>query len=217
MRRPSLIIGVCAVVAGLLLFVALEFRGSAARRGGNSYDANHESHLVGFSLVHEAAASGPVFTASLTNHYDVPIFLRGHAIQHKDDRGQVENGPRGWSILHPWVGVTNFDTLLPGSVARISFPDSDVPRQAKHVRLVFQYFYDAGPIAKAASHVVTNLPVSKLSPEARYRLYQQGLLNGQHQRSYDGEWISNESVQRTGASRSADETNRASGAAGSRR
>ncbi len=205
------------VVAGLLFFVTLAFRGSAAKRGGTSHNAIHESHLVGFSLVHEAAGLDPIFTASLTNHYDVPIVLRGHAIQYEDDRGQVQNGPRGWSTLHPWIGVTNFDTLLPGSVARISFHDSDVPRQAKRVRLVFQYFYDAGPVTKAASQAVTNLPLGNLPPEARYRLYQLGLLNGQHQRSYDGEWISNESVHRTGTSRSAEEANRASGAAGSRR
>jgi len=145
------------------------------------------------------------------------FFFRGHAIQYQDNRGPVENGPRGWGITHPWVGLTNFDTLLPGTVARISFSDREVPQHAQRVRLVFQYFYDAGPIAKAASHVVTNLPVSKLSPEARYRLYQQGLLGGQHQRSYDGEWVSNEPVQRTEASRSTDETNRASAATGSRR
>jgi hypothetical protein len=69
MRRHTIIIGVCAGVAGLLLLAAVGLRGSPAKRGGTSYDASHESHLVGFSLVHEVAASGPVFTASLTNQY----------------------------------------------------------------------------------------------------------------------------------------------------
>jgi hypothetical protein len=103
----------------------------------------------------------------------------------------VTNGPRGWSTWHPWVGTTNFDTLLPGGVATISFRQNEVPGAARRIRLVFQYFYDAGPLTKAAVHVVTNLPVGSLSPEVRHRLYQQGLLNGQHQRSYDGDWVSN--------------------------
>jgi len=75
MRRRSIIVGVSLVVACLLFFLAFVFRGSAARRGGRSYDASHEPHLVGFSLVHEVATSGAIFTASLTNHYAVPIFF----------------------------------------------------------------------------------------------------------------------------------------------
>jgi len=86
------------------------------------------------------------------------------------------NGPRRWSIAHPWVGLTNFDTLLPNEVARVSFSRLEIPPETKHVRLVFQYFYDASLVVKAASHVATNFNMGKLSPELRYRLYQQVLL-----------------------------------------
>ena len=94
-------------------------------------------------------------------------------------------------LSHPWAGTTNFDTLLPNAVAAISFRNYEIPGQAKRIRLVFQYFYDAGPLTRGASHIVTNLPLGKLSPDVRYRLYQQGLLSGQGQRSYDGNWVSN--------------------------
>jgi len=166
-------------------------RGKSTQPGRASYDANHESHLLGFGLVREVDASESVFTARLTNHYAFPIYLRGHAVQYQDGRGQVLNGPRGWGLTHPWVGVTNFDTLLPNEVARVSFSRLEIPPQAKHVRLVFQYFYDADLVVRAASHVATNFNMGKLSPELRYRLYQHGLLTGQHQRSYDSDWVSN--------------------------
>jgi hypothetical protein len=188
MRRRTIIIGVCLLVAGLSLVAVLVIRQRNATPSEGSPEAKAQAYLVGFSLIREG--TGATFTASLTNYYGVPIYLRGHAFQYEDDRGQIINGPRGWSMWHPWVGLTNFDNLLPNAVATISFRANEVPAQAKRIRLVFQYFYDAGPLTKAASHIVTNLPVSSLSQAERYRLYQSGLLNGQHQRSYDGDWVS---------------------------
>jgi hypothetical protein len=205
------------VVAALLLLVAVALRGRMLDHGNTSHDSDQQAHLVGFSLAREVAGGVDVFTASLTNQYGVPIFLRGHAIQYEDDRGKVTNGPRGWSTWHPWVGTTNFDTLLPGGVATISFPQNEVPGAARRIRLVFQYFYDAGPLTKAAVHAVTNLPVGSLSPEVRYRLYQQGLLNGQHQRSYDGDWVSNPQGGANGRQPLNSDTNRTSATAASRR
>src|SRR5689334_16386332 len=101
MRRRTLILGVCVVVAALLLLVAVALPGRILNQGNTSHDADQQAHLVGFSLVREVAGAEAVFTASLTNQYGVPIFLRGHAIQYEDGRGQVTNGPRGWSTWHP--------------------------------------------------------------------------------------------------------------------
>ena len=217
MRRLAIIIAVCLLAVGLSFLAVLAIRQRAAKPKQGSSDAKSDAHLVGFSLVREGIASEATYSASLTNHYEVPIFLRGHAVQYEDDRGQIMNGPRGWGMFHPWLGITNSDTLLPSAVARISFHASDVPAKTKRIRLVFQYFYDAGPLTKVASHVVTNLPVGSLSQEVKHRLYQDGLLSGQHQRSYDGDWVTIESVQRTGANLSAVETNSTAVPADSRR
>jgi len=216
MRRAMILIGVCLLVVGLSFLAVLASRQRAAKPKPGSTGPKAQPHLVGFSLVREVTPEA-TFSASLTNHYGVPIYLRGHAIQYEDNQGQIMNGPRGWGMVHPWLGITNFDTLPPNAVAKISFHASEIPANAKRTRLVFQYFYDAGPLTRAASHIVTNLPVGSLSQEERYWLYQAGFLSGQHQRSYDGDWVSNESVQRMEASLSALETNSTPVSAGSHR
>lgn len=146
----------------------------------------------------QTEAPSTLFVASLTNRSPVPIYLRGIGMECQDQHGRASYVPR-WGQFRNWNGTTNDDVLLPRAVATLQFHDYEVPEQAKRFRLVFQYFYDAGPLTKAASHVVTNLPVRSLSPEARYRLYQRGLLSGQCQCSYEGDWVSNEPAQRTGA------------------
>jgi hypothetical protein len=205
MRRPAIVIGVMLGVFSLSFLVTSVVRHPTAgpSAGGDG------PQLVDFGLERRTFADGDaegrtnaphiVFIASLTNRSRVPIYLRGIGMACQDERGREFPVPR-WGAFRNWKGTTNGDALLPKAVAKLQFPDYAVPQKAKRFRLLFQYFFDAGPLTKAASQVVTNLPVGKLSPESRYRLYQRGLLNGQCQRTYEGNWVSNESAQRTGAS-----------------
>ena len=194
-HRPAVVIGIIMAVFSLSFLVTSVVRNKTARppAGGSG------AQLVDFGLERRVFTEGDaegrtnapytVFIASLTNRSRVPIYLRGIGMECQDEQGRASY-VRRWGQFRNWNGTTNYDTLLPHAVATLHFRDYEVPEQAKRVRLVFQYFYDAGSLAKAVSAVVTNLPVGNLSPEARYRLYQRGLLNGQCQRTYEGNWVS---------------------------
>ncbi len=215
MRRRFVICWAGALAAGLLLSAWLVLREKSRAQAAG---AGAGPQLVGFGLTKDAHF---VFTGWVTNTGVVPIEMNACLWQCQDERGHVENAPRGWFTFHNWIGVTNFTpipmlgggtsltvvyTLLPNGVATISF--ADVPERAKRVRLVFQYTYDAGALRREVSKRLGKLPLGSMSQRERYWLSQHGLLNGKYSRTYEGEWVSNESVQPAGASRRVVETNR---------